>query len=854
MFGKDASEAEPDSPKRGTAKGPEKGPTADIPSTAPSQEKDLAREQEGQETLQRPMSEQDNGVASYVIGAMHAANGGVVVAHQTGDINVTVVRPDPPPILIPNLLPAENVVLIGRQNDVEEISGLLRPDDGTPAIVLITGMPGVGKSALALRVAHNVEQMYPDGQLFVRLRGADARALTPPTVLADMLLALGVGETAIPETLDERSNLFRTRLWRKKVLLLLDDAGTEEQIRPLLPGSSTCAVLLTSRRKFPNLGARAVVVRELRPSVALEFLRSVIGNERVSNDSSNAVEITRLCGYLPLALHIAGARLALRPGLKLAAFARRLADERNRLNELETPDAEVRATLKLSLQDLAPPDREAFVWLGVLEAADFTVWRVSALLNLNRRSAEKRIESLLSAQMVMTEQPEDGQEERFRMHDLLRLYARELVQREKPMDERTEALLRTSRCFLLLATTAASALEPGEDFDQLGGTATLTVDDPDLIDGIRDLPLHWFEIERQALVIAIERTASHDAHDLVIGLVRCLTTFFDYHARWDDWETAMRFALAAAQASQNKGAEAALLRSHSRLQRYRGNLASADDFIRESLRVGRTAGNDREIAESLIDLTRLEWYLGRRSKAHDAYDEALSYFAKAANEYGQARCWASIALVLRDEGHIDEAVARCNAALEAFSRIGDKRWVAATLTTLADLLVDQQRPIEAEHRVREALPLLRELGFRWWEAVTLRTLGLAHAEEGRLGDAEVCLRTSTQALHELSLDWWEAVARVSLAEIVRQEGRPSAALKELQPAEAVFRARNDSRLTAIATTFRSQITWEEDHHVDLKELNLALDVLTEYGDKKWAAVAVRVIKESGGCPSSRGTE
>jgi tetratricopeptide (TPR) repeat protein len=848
-----AAGAEPDPLERGILEASEEGPTADIPSNTPSHENDPVREQERRKTSQRPLSEQGNGGASYNMGSLNATGGGVAVGHLEGDINMTVVRPGPSPITIPSLLPADKVVLIGRQADVEAISGLLRPHDGPPAMVLITGMPGVGKSALALRVAHNIEHMYPDGQLFVRLRGTDARALKPYSVLADMLLALGVGETAIPETLEKRTNLFRTRLWRKKVLLLLDDAGSEKQVLPLLPGSSTCAVLLTSRRKFPNLAARTVVVPELKPSAALELFGSIVGNERVSKDPSNAAEITRLCGNLPLAVRIAGARLALRPGLKLAAFASRLADERNRLNELETPDSEVRATLKLSIEDLASPDREAFVWLGVLEAADFTAWRLSALLNLDRRSTEKRIESLLSAQIVMTEQLEDDQEERFRMHDLLRLYARELVQQEKSIDERAEALQRTSRCFLLLAVTAASALEPGEDFNQLRGTQALEVDDPDLVDGIRDQPLRWFETERQALVIAIERMASQEAHDLVIGLTRCMTTFFDYHARWDDWSTAMNLALAAAQATQNKGAEAALLRSHARLQRYRGNLTSSDHFIRESLRVGRKAGNDHEVAESLIDCTRLGWYLGRRSDAHEAYDEALRHFTKAANEYGKARCWASIALVLRDEGHINDAVARCNEALKVFRDIGDKRWIAATLTTLADLLVDQQRPDEARFRVDEALPLLRELGFRWWEAVTLRTLGLAHAAEGRLGDADSCLRSSVQALHELSLDWWEAVARVSLAEIVLQEGNHSAALKELQPADTVFRTRNDSRLTAIATTLRSQIAWEEGSQVDLMEVCQAVTVHAAYGDKKWAAVAARVIEECGGCPSSRET-
>jgi tetratricopeptide (TPR) repeat protein len=611
-------------------------------------------------------------------------------------------------------------------------------------------------------------------------------------------------------------------------------------------------VLLSARQSLPGLGGHQVSLEELRPDAAIEVLRQQVGDQRVSAESSAAADIALHCGYLPLALRIAGARLALRPSLRLATFAQRLGDERRRLDELKTTNSEVRAALRLGIQALDESTRDAFQWLGVLEGPDFPTWRLAALLDADEDVAEARIESLLQRQVVAADSSGDGLWEHFRMHDLMRLSARELLEEETSADIRAEALRRVSRSFLYLANRAASALEPGEDFGWLDPGSLRVVDDPVLLDSIGSAPLTWFSVERQTLVIAIERLTTLDADDLVIGLARSITTFFDYHAHWDDWAIIMKHALASARASHDSDAEAALLRSEARLYRYRGELDTSRDLVQASLALARKTSNGHAVAESLIDSIRLDWYQGRHADAHAAYDEATDWFASAANSYGMARCRASIALVLRDEGQVDDAVKQCEYALEAFRKVGDLRWIAATLTTLADLLLDQQRPREAEKCVHEALPLLRALNFRWWEAVVLRTLGLIHAELGRLPEAEECLRSVVSTLNEFNLEWWESVARVSLADVLGRSGRHAEALEMLGPAATVFEQGADRRWSAITVVLLARLVFQDGGAVEVDKLHQAVAVLAVSGEQTWKAIGESVLDEISGAESSSG--
>jgi tetratricopeptide (TPR) repeat protein len=748
----------------------------------------------------------------------------------------------------PNQLPADDVDLMGREDVFNQIVSLLEPTTSPKALtsstVVLSGSPGVGKTALAVHIAHTLAPDYPDGQLYARLRGADARSLSADAVIADFLRALGVAGSAIPDGLAERAELFQSRLRDRRVLVVLDDAGSEQQVRPLIPRAPTCAVVITSRKHLPSLqGVQRMRLEALRSADALEVLRSCITDDRVTAEEPAATQVARLCGYLPLALQIVGARLALRPGLRVSKLAERLRDENSRLNELQVGDVAVRAAIAISYVELSPQAKMTFRRLGLIEAADFTAWRLAALLDITIAEADRQIETLLVAGMAESLGTDAVEEERFWMHDLIRLYARECIEADEPADERLEAVRRAIESFAFLASLAASSLEPGEHYDNAAMQQSRRhVDDPDLLKVIELAPMDWFSTERRNLIIAIDRAATAGLHVTVIDLMRLLATFLDYDAQWDDWQQSATLALASARAISDCYAEASVLRSLGRLQRYRGDWDRAAALNAESLAISRATRDEVAEAETLVDSIRLSWYRGQYAEAHDAYGRATSLFVRHDHVYGQARCRASIGLVLRDEGQPVAAIRHCQMALTQFRIIGDVRWTAAALTALADTYLAQKNYLDAERCATEALPLLQSIGFRWWEAVTLRTLGQIYVGLRRYDDADLCLGQSVDVLHELGMRWWEAVAKLSVAELRCVQGRYQDAIRDVTSGIETFRHHHDDKWVAFATVLGAQIALNEDPtRLDFSDLNEATAVLRASQDATLRARALELI-------------
>ncbi|MFE2754411.1 BTAD domain-containing putative transcriptional regulator [Actinosynnema sp. NPDC059335] len=295
-------------------------------------------------------------------------------------------------------LPPDTADFIGRDDLCAEASALLTADpSGTAVPVLaITGAPGTGKSTLTIRVAHALRSSFPDGQLFVRLDGAGNAPRDPAEVLAELLTAVGVSPSALPDRLETRAAAFRSHLADRAVLLVLDDAAGVDQVRHLLPGTASSAVLISSRHQLGGLpGVRSLRVPPLPATSGLALLSRAIGEDRVAAEARAAEAIVEACGGLPLALRIVGARLAARRSLPLAQLAARLADERRRLDELATSDMEVRASLELSYEALAPDAALAFRRLGLLGASDVASWVVRALTGLD--DPEHAVERLVEA-------------------------------------------------------------------------------------------------------------------------------------------------------------------------------------------------------------------------------------------------------------------------------------------------------------------------------------------------------------------------------------------------------------------------------------------------------------------------
>jgi transcriptional regulator with XRE-family HTH domain len=311
------------------------------------------------------------------------------------------------------------------------------------AIGAISGQAGAGKTTLAVHLAHRLRTAFPDGQLYADLHGSGERPLDPTEVVGQFLRALGVEGARIPLEIDDSSSLLRERLVGRKVLIVLDNAANERQIRPLVPGTSSCAVLITSRARLGAIEAtQQIDLGVFNRAKAIELLSRIAGAERVAAEPEAASQIVDHCGHLPLAIRIAGAKLAGRPYSTLKQLADSLADEHRRLDELACGDLAVRASVDSSYQLLDPAQRRAFKLLGLLNAADFTLWTAGAMLDMPKDETEDIVESLVDARLVEIVSSDVTGNPRYGFRDLVRLHARERAEAEETESSRRDAIMR----------------------------------------------------------------------------------------------------------------------------------------------------------------------------------------------------------------------------------------------------------------------------------------------------------------------------------------------------------------------------------------------------------------------------
>lgn len=565
------------------------------------------------------------------------------------------------PFITPAQLPADITDFTGRRVQLATVAHLAAAADRVATVlVAITGKAGVGKTTLAVRAAHRLRTHYPDGQLFVDLR-AQAHPLTPAEVLARFLRSLGVDRMAIPDDGEERAALYRSRLADRRLLIVLDNAECEAQLRPLLPGTPGCAVLITSRTRLAGLtGARLVDLDVFEVDQAVELLARLAGPRRVATEPAAAKEIVRLCGFLPLALRIAGARLGSRRHWPLSRLEADLVDEQHRLDKLRLGDLDVRASLALSYHSLDVTAQRAFRLLGLLEVRDFAPWVAAAMLNVSQWRAEELVDSLVDMHLLDVAGHGASGQLRYRFHDLLRAYAREVATAQETEADRRTALDRAFGGWLALAERAVRHLT-SSTFAHTFAAGTCWRPDEAILKAVITDPCGWFKIEWPAVASAVEQAFSVGSGQLGWALGVRLARVFLVRGYYDDWRQVCELMLTGARRAGSGAADGLTLRDPTELHRLALRLDEALEGI-EELRagVGGRAGHP-PVAGSI----------GSVSEALPRLDSALTSLRELADRHSDASTMRRLGKVHRLQRSF-ERTARCvQQVLEALDVFSD---------------------------------------------------------------------------------------------------------------------------------------------------------------------------------------
>jgi tetratricopeptide (TPR) repeat protein len=627
---------------------------------------------------------------------------------------------------VPRQLPAAVPGFTGRAAELETLTRTLdQAGVGAPGTVVISaigGTAGVGKTALAVHWAHQVAGRFPDGQLYANLRGYDpAQPVPTADALAGFLLALGVPGQDIPAEEDERATRYRSLLADKQVLVVLDNAGSADQVRPLLPGMAACAVVVTSRDTLAGLVARDGAARldldvlPLEEAVAL--LRTLIG-ARVDAEPAAAAELADQCCRLPLALRVAAELAASRPATSLAALTGELADLRTRLNLLDAggdPGTEVRAVFSWSYRRLGAEDARTFRLLGLHPGPDLEPYAAAALTGATVPQARQALDVLTRAHLIQPAAPG-----RHGMHDLLRGYARELPATLDGDQEQHAALTRLFDHYLHTAAAAMDTLYPAEHHRR-PRIPRPTTPVPSLADpaAARD----WLDRERPALVAAARHTAAHGWPGHVTQLAAILPRYLFNGGHYPEAITIFGHALGTARRTGDRIAEATALIQTGIVDREQGRLQEAADHYRQALTLFRKTGGRTGEARALANMGLAETDLGRCEHAARHEQEAVTIYRNIGDRFGEARALGYLGLARERQGRYREAASHYRQALDLSREIGDRdgeAWALARLGVV-DLRLGRYEP--AAGYLQQALDLFRAMGNRGGEAEALVRLG-----------------------------------------------------------------------------------------------------------------------------------
>lgn len=712
--------------------------------------------------------------------------------------------PAPAARSIPSQLPAGVAAFTGRIGELALLDGLLDrcgpgEEDSPLAVAAMSGIGGVGKSALAVHWANEVSSRFPDGQLFADLRGYDESdsPLAPAAVLDRFLRALGVPGPQIPADQQERAALYRSLLDGRRMLIVLDNARTFAQVKPLLPGRGRSCVLITSRDTVDDVTGhyrvRRIDLNVLTQDEATAMLGAIAGQERITADPEAAAQLGTLCDRLPLALRIAGARLAAKPHWSLRRLIKRLEDQRRRLDELSPAEGGVRASFHLSYRDLPTATATMYRRLGLLAVPDFAAWVGAVVLDTDPLEAEDLIEELVDAQLLEVASARPGEPPRYRFQALLRLFAWERAQEEDTAEERHSVLDRALDGWLSLSWAAYQRLYGGE-FASLDGVPEPSLPQL-LVEELLTDPMEWMKSEHSAILDVVRQASEADFPRQVWQLALLAASLQESHSYLEEWEESSGRALAAARRAGDRQGEAAMRRSLGSLAMYQrrhedadGQLASAAEIFEE---IGDTAG----LALTRRQIARRALLQGDLEQAVWNGEAALAGFREVGDMAGEAHSLGTLGQIELARGALDRSLDLSAQALECSRRAGLVRGLAQSAHRLADTLMHAGRLEDASHAGHEALAIVKEHGDRNGEAHILLLLGEVLWRQGVPDEAERVLLEAEDLADDLDDTFLHAKVEAALGCAYLLAGRSGA--------PELFR-----RAIAVFAEFQARQQWE----------------------------------------------
>jgi DNA-binding SARP family transcriptional activator/Tfp pilus assembly protein PilF len=638
---------------------------------------------------------------------------------------------------VPQQLPTNIYGFVGRTDVLDYLDGLMVSDippgaDRSMAVVIsaIAGTAGVGKTTLAVHWAHRVADQFPDGQLYVNLRGFDParKPLKPAEAIRGFLDALHVPPQRLPSSVEAQAGLYRSLLAGQRVLVVLDNAHDTEQVRPLLPGSSGCVVVVTSRNQLSGLvaagGAHPVTLDRLTDSEAHQLLTRRLGPDRIAAEPRAVDTIIAACARLPLALAVVAARAVTRPEFSLKAAATELRHVKNSLDAFVDPDSmiDVRAVFSWSYRQLSPVAARLYRQLGIHPGPDISTAAAASLAGVSAQQVQGELNELCHANLLSEDTPG-----RFSFHDLLRAHATELTRALDSERDRVITLRRILDHYVHTAHAAVNLLHP--QWDSITLVPALDGVTPEEFSDHRQA-MQWFAIERPVLVTAVRHAAKTRLDTHACHLAQALSTFFERRGHWHDWVATRHTALAAARRSGDRLEQArahrSLARAYSRQDRYTDahvHLTYAKELYSQV--------NDRAgLAHSYLATGEVFSAQGNFARALDNGRKAIDLYRKIEHRNGEAAALNNIGWYHTKMGDHEQALIHCQRALDVQCDIDDRPGQAFTWDSLGYAHHCLGRHEEAIGCYQHALALLRDLGDRRSEAEILGHIGDTYAATG----------------------------------------------------------------------------------------------------------------------------